>query len=57
MVVAASRDERGLRPEALPQLEPEHVHVKGERAVDVRDLQVHVADVDAGIDRHGAGRR
>src|SRR6188472_398657 len=37
--------------EALLLLEAEHVPVEGERAVDVRDLQVDMADVNTRIDR------
>ena len=51
MVVAAGRDEGGVGAVALHQLEAEHAAVEVERAVDVGDLEVDVADVDAGIDR------
>src|SRR5205823_10269374 len=51
MVIAASGYEGRLRPEALLQLEAEHVAVEGERAVDVSDLEMDVPDVDTGIDR------
>ena len=53
VVVVARRDERRLVAVALLHLEPEHVAVEAERAVDVGHLQVDVSDVDAGIDRHG----
>src|SRR5205085_8528607 len=49
VVVAARREERGLVAVALGHVEAEHVTVEGERAVDVRDLQVNVADVDARV--------
>ena len=51
VVVAAGRDERGLVAHALLQLEAEHAAVEAERALEVGDLQVDVADVDARIDR------
>ena len=51
MVVAAGGDEGGVLAVALHQLEAEHAAVEVEGAVDVGDLEVDVADVDAGIDR------
>ncbi len=51
MVVAARGDECGLVPQPLLQLESEHAGVERERAIDVRHLQMDVADVDARIDR------
>ena len=51
VVVAAGGEERGLVAQALRHVEAEHVSVERERTVDVRDLQVDVADVDAGVDR------
>ena len=51
MVVVAGRDESCLVAEALLLLEAEDVSVEGERTVDVGDLQVDMADVDARIDR------
>src|ERR1051326_4454147 len=52
MVVAAGRDERRLVAHPLHDVEAEDVAVKGERTVDVGDLQVHVADVDSRVDVH-----
>ena len=46
VVVAAGRDERGLLAVALDQLEAEHAAVEGERAVEVGDLEVDVADAE-----------
>ena len=51
MVVAAGGDEGGVGAVALHQLEAEHAAVEVEGAVDVGDLEVDVADVDAGVDR------
>jgi hypothetical protein len=51
VVVAAGRDEGGLRSVALHQREAEHAAVEGERPVEVRHFQVDVADPDAGVDR------
>jgi hypothetical protein len=50
VVVAAGRDERGLVAETRLLLEPENVAPEPERAVEIRDLQVDVPDVDARID-------
>ena len=53
VVVVAGGDERGLVAHSLLQLEAEDADVETERALDVRDLQVDVPDVDARIDpRH-----
>jgi hypothetical protein len=51
VVVAAGGEERGLVSHALHEVEAEHVPVEPDRAVEVRDLQMDVADVDAWIDR------
>ena len=53
VVVPARGDEGGLVAVPLLHLEPEDTSVERERAIDVRDLQVDVPDVDAGIDRRG----
>src|SRR5207244_8213121 len=52
MVVAAGRDEGGLVFPTLLQLEAEHADVEVERAVEIRHLEVYVADVHAWVDRH-----
>ena len=51
VVVAAGRDERGLLAVALHQPEAEHAAVEGERAVEIGDLEVDVADPGLGVDR------
>ena len=51
-MVAPRRDERGLVAVALHDVEAEDVAVERQRAVDIRHLQVDVADVDAGVDAH-----
>src|SRR3954447_20715182 len=51
VVVAARGDEGRLLAVAMLELEAEHAAVEVERAVDVGDLQVHVPDVHARIDR------
>ena len=51
MVIAPGGDERGLVAEPLHELEPEHAAVEVERAVEVGDLQVDVADPRPGADR------
>ena len=52
VVVATGRDERSLVADALRHVEAENVAIEGERPVDVRDLEVDVADVDARVDAH-----
>ncbi len=53
VVIAAGREERGLRAVALRQLEAEHAAVEAEGAIKVGDLEVDVADPCAGIDGRG----
>jgi hypothetical protein len=56
MVVVARGDEGGLIAELLLQLEAENAAVKADRSLEIGDLQMDVADVDARIDRHGRDR-
>ena len=51
MVVATGRNERGLGAVALDQLKAEHAAIEVKRAVEIGDLQMDMADPDAGIDR------
>jgi hypothetical protein len=51
MMIATGRNEGRLVPQALHQFETEHAAVKDERAVEVGDFQMHVAEADARIDR------
>src|SRR5215218_293096 len=54
VVVVAGGEERGREAELAPvgrHAEPERVAVERERAVEVGDAQVHVADPDGGMDR------
>ena len=46
------RDERRLVAHPLRDLEAEDVAVERQRAVDVGDLEVHVADVDSRVNAH-----
>ena len=55
VVVAAGGDERGLVAVALDQLEAQHVAIERQRAVDVGDLEVYVADAHAVGDGVGGG--
>jgi hypothetical protein len=50
MVIAASREECGLISITLRQFETEHVPIKRNRAIEVRDLEMHVADADVAVD-------
>jgi hypothetical protein len=50
MVIAAGAEKRGGRSQPRRQLEAEHAVVERERAIEIGDFQVDVADVDAGID-------
>ena len=54
MVVVAGGDEGRLLAQPLLQVEAEDADVERERPLDVRDLEVDVADVDARIDAHGS---
>ncbi len=54
MVVAARRQERRARPEALLQLEAEHVAVEAKRSLEVGHLQVDVTDADVRMNSHGS---
>jgi hypothetical protein len=51
VVVAACGDEGRLLAVALHQAEAEHIAVEGECTVDVRHLEMNVADVDPRVDR------
>ena len=51
VVVAAGGDKGGIVADPLLQLEAEHSAVELERPVEVRHFEVHVADVDPGVDR------
>ncbi|MEY9881608.1 hypothetical protein ABIA43_003142 [Bradyrhizobium sp. USDA 328] len=57
MVIAAGGDEGGARAHALHQLEAKHAAIEAERAIEIGDLEVDVADPGAGGDggalRHG----
>jgi hypothetical protein len=53
VVVTAGRDERGLVAEPAGELEAERALVERECAVEVRDLEVDVADVGSGVERRG----
>ena len=54
MVIAAGGEEYRLVAVPSLLLEAEHARIEVERALDVRHLQVDVADVDARIDAHVA---
>jgi hypothetical protein len=49
MVVAARREEGRLRAVALHEVEAHHVAVEADGAVDVRDLEVDMADAGCGF--------
>ena len=51
VVVSAGRDEGRVFAVAVLELEAEHAAVEVERPVEVRDFEVHVPDVHAGVDR------
>jgi hypothetical protein len=57
VMISAGRNESGLAAVALGQRKSEHPAVEGERAVEIRDLEVDVTYPDGGIDRmRGPGR-
>ena len=51
VVIAAGAEERGMIAHARGQLETQHAGVERQGPVEVRDLQVNVADIYTGIDR------
>src|SRR5579871_291482 len=51
MMIAARGNERRLRTDALHQVETEHAAIKGERAIDVGDLEMDVTDAHSAVDR------
>jgi hypothetical protein len=51
VVVAPGREESGLVADPLHEVEAEDVAVEADRAVEVRDLQMDVADVDGRVER------
>ena len=52
-MIATRRNERGLRAEFLLQFKTQDAAVKFQRAFEVGDFQMNVADADAGINRPG----
>ena len=54
MMIAARGDERRLVAEALHQLEPEYTAIKLERAIEIGDLEMHVANAHTGINWRGS---
>src|SRR5436309_13522534 len=50
VVIAAGRNERRARTEALHELEAKHAAIKSERAVEIGDLEMNMPDSRAGND-------
>ena len=50
MVIAAGGNKCRLRPLALHQLEAEHAAIKVKRVIDIGDLEMDMADANAGVD-------
>ena len=50
MVVATGAEKRRAAPHPLGDVESEDPLVEGQRAIEIRDFQVHVADIDPGVD-------
>ncbi len=50
MMIAARRNERRLRTKPLLQFKAQHVAIKFQRAFEVGDFQMHMADADVRID-------
>jgi hypothetical protein len=42
MVVSTGREKRCLLPEFLRELKPQHIAIKRDRSLKVRDLQMHM---------------
>ncbi len=51
MVIAAGADECRLRAHSLHQWESEYAAIKIQRALEIRDFQVHVTDGNARVNR------
>ena len=51
MVITARGNERRLTPVALRQRETEHAAVEGQRAFQVGNLEMHMANADFWINR------
>jgi hypothetical protein len=56
MMIAPRGKKRGLISHALHELKPKHVAIKSDGAFQVRDFQVHMAHLYAGINRLGSLR-
>ncbi len=56
MVIAAGRDERRLAAIALDQLKAEHAAIKAERALDIGDFEMDMADANTRVDWLGENR-
>jgi hypothetical protein len=50
MVVATGAEKGGARAHALGYVESQHPLVESQRSIEIRNLQVHVANIDAGVD-------
>ena len=50
MMIAARGNKCGLGAEPLHQFETEHPDIEAERALEIGDLQVDVANADTGVD-------
>ena len=55
MMITTGRQECRLRAEALSDFKAEHVTVEAQRAFQVGDFQMNVADSDVGVDAIRAG--
>lgn len=55
MMIAARRDEGRLRAEALHQREAEHAAIERQRTLQIRDLEMDMADAGSGGDGGGHG--
>jgi hypothetical protein len=51
VMLAAGGNKRRLPADALHQLEAEHAAIKIKRAIEIGDLEMDMADANAGIDR------
>jgi hypothetical protein len=53
VMITACRDERCLRAEPLPQFKTEHAAIKFQRAFEVGDFEMDMADADGRVNRPG----
>ena len=54
MMIPAGRKKRCLSPDPLRHLKPEHIPIERQRPLQIRHLQMPMADADCGVNGCGA---